>query len=285
MSIAVTGATGALGTLVINDLVGRVPASEVVALARNTEKAAPLADLGVAVRAFDYSSDVDTLAAALEGVTDLLLISGSEVGQRFTQHKAVIDAAQQAGVGRLVYTSVLNATESTVPVAPEHVSTEQYLAETGLNHVILRNGWYNENYLGELQQAPATGAILSSAGDGRIASASRADYAEAAAAVLTSAEAKPRYELSGDVAWTTAELAAVLTEATGTPIAVNQVTPEQHAEILTGAGLDQNLVGFLVDLDASIAKGELGSTTGELSSLIGHPTTPLAVSLKSAAQG
>lgn len=281
MTIAVTGATGALGTLVVDALLERVPATEIVALVRDLEKAVPLAEKGVTVRHFDYDQP-QSLARELDDVTDLLLISGNAVGQRFDQHRAVIDAAVTAGVRRLVYTSVLHADTATLPVAPEHVQTEQYLADAGIAHVLLRNGWYHENYLGELQTAPSTGTVLTSAGDGRVASAARADYAAAAAIVLTTPEAQPVYELSGDVAWSFDDLAAALSEVTGTQIEVARVDADSQRETLLGAGLDAGLVEFIVAVDAGIAAGELADVNGQLSSLIGRPTTPLVEVLRGA---
>jgi NAD(P)H dehydrogenase (quinone) len=279
MTIAVTGATGALGTHVIDHLLKRVPAAEIVALARDLQKATPLAAKGVNVRHFDYTQP-DHLAEALDDVTDLLLISGNAVGSRFTQHQAVIDAAKYAGVRRLVYTSVLDAPNSINPVAPEHVQTEAYLAESGIPHVLLRNGWYSENHQSDVDSAAATGSILTSAPLGsRLATAARTDYAEAAAVVLTTPDAKASYELSGDVAWTHEDLAAIASDLLGKPVEVAHVDAATQTEILTGAGLDAGVVGFIVGVDAAIAAGELGAQSGELSALIGRPTTPLKDSL------
>ncbi|MEJ7647541.1 MAG: SDR family oxidoreductase [Nakamurella sp.] len=283
-TIAITGATGALGTHVVEALLDRgIAAGDIVALARNTMKAAPLAEKGVTVRAFDYDAPD---ASALAGVDRLLLISGNEFGKRVAQHTAVIDAAKEAGVALVAYTSVDSPAEplssSTNPVAPEHAGTEEYLAASGVDHVLLRNGWYNENYLGELQTAAQSGGVLSSAGDGTVASASRRDYAEAAAAVLTADAPKPLYRLAGDVASSTADRAAALTEVLGRPISVNQVTPEQQNEILTGAGLDAGTAGFAVAVDQAVARGELAGSGNDLSTLIGRPTTPLIDTLRAA---
>ncbi len=282
MTIAVTGATGAFGTLVIDALLERVSADQVVALVRDVAKATPLAAKGVTVRHFDYDQ-ADALARELDDVTDLLLVSGTAFGQRFAQHKAVIDAARYAGVRRLVYTSVLHADTVQNPVAPEHVQTEQYLAETGVNHVLLRNGWYHENYVPSIDTAAATGALLTSAGTGRVASAARADYAVAAAVVLTTPDAKPVYELSGDVAWSQDDLAAVLAEISGRPVAVAAVDAQAQSAALKEAGLDEGTIGFIVGVDAAIAAGDLDDVSGELSDLIGRPTTPLAETLRAGA--
>lgn len=279
MTIAVTAATGQLGSLVVNSLLERVPANEIVAIVRDAAKAQPLADRGIDIRVANYD-DSDALNKALAGVDRVLLISGNEMGKRFEQHKNVIDAAVAQSVSRIVYTSAPYADRSTLPVAPEHLQTEQYLATTDVEQSLLRNGWYNENYASTLDSAAATGSVLTSAGAGKVASAARADFAEAAAVVLTSENVESVYELSGDTAWTQDELAATVAEIIGKPVAAAQVTAERQAEILASAGLDAGLIGFLVGIDASISKGELAHTNGVLSGLIGRPTTPLATSLR-----
>lgn len=275
MTIAVTGATGQLGTLVIDALLDRTPADQIVAIARDAAKAEPLAAKGVDVRIASYD-DPAALEAALAGVDSVLLISGNEMGQRSAQHRNVIDAAISQGVTRLVYTSAPLVDTSTLPVAPEHLETERYLATTGIEYALLRNNWYTENYAPGLDAAAATGSVLTSAGDGRVASAARKDYAEAAAAILTTdGPVKRVYELSGDVAWTQADLADAFAGALGKPVSVAQVTADEQASILTSAGVDPGVVSFIVSTDASIKDGELALVTGELSELIGRPTTPL----------
>lgn len=280
MTIAVTAATGQLGTRVIDALLQRTAPDQIVAIARDAAKAEPLAAKGVDVRIASYD-DPAALNEALAGVDQVLLISGSEVGKRTQQHRNVIDAAIANDVSRVVYTSVLQADTTTVPVVPEHLATEQYLAGAGIDHVLLRHGWYNENYAQTLETARQTGSVLTSAGDGRIASAARADFAEAAAVVLTTdGPVKPVYELSGDVAWTQDELAAALTEVLGTPVIAAHVTPEEQASILVGVGLDEGTAGFVAGIDVATAKGELAFSNGDLRGLIGRPTTPLAESLR-----
>jgi NAD(P)H dehydrogenase (quinone) len=281
MTIAVTAATGQLGTLVVDSLLEKVPATEIVAIARDAEKAKGLAAKGVDVRIASYD-DPTALTAALEGVDKLLLISGSEVDKdRPAQHANVADAAVAAGVSLLAYTSAPAADTSTLPVAPDHVATEQHLATTGLNTVLLRNGWYHENYAPSIDAARHTGSVLTSAGDGKVASAARADYAEAAAVVLTTDQPlKPVYELGGDVAWTQEELAAAVSEVIGAPVTVAQVSPDEQLAALVGAGVPEYWAGFTVATDASIKNGELEVTGGDLSTLIGRPTTPLVDSLR-----
>lgn len=282
-TIALTGATGQLGRLVVDALLTRVPASDVVAVVRDAAKASDLADRGVDVRVASYD-DPSALAAAFAGVDRLLFVSGSEVGVREQQHRHVVEAAKQAGVGHVTYTSVLAAPTSSLPVAPDHVLTEQLLADSGLPHTVLRNGWYHENYLGSLDSAKATGTVLTSAGDGRIASAARADYAEAAAVVLTTpvADLAEVYELSGDEAWSQDDLAGVLSRVTGVPVSVTRVDAEAQTQALTQAGLPEGLVGFLVATDAGTARGDLALQTGDLSRLIGRPTATLEDTLRTA---
>jgi NAD(P)H dehydrogenase (quinone) len=284
MTIAVTAATGHLGSLVVESLLQKVPASEVVAVVRDAAKAQPLADRGVTVRIASYD-DPAALKTALVGVDKLLLISGNEVTKdRPAQHANVIDAAAAAGVSLLAYTSAPAADTSSLPVAPDHLATEQHLATADLRTVILRNGWYHENYVPALDAARQTGSVLTSAGDGKVASAARADFAEAAAVVLTTDEPlKPVYELGGDVAWTQDELASTISDVIGEPVTVAQVSPQDQAAALAAAGVPDYWAGFAVATDAAIRAGELEVTGGDLSTLIGRPTTPLADTLRAAA--
>ena len=283
MPLLVTGASGHLGRLVISALLDRgVAASDIRAGARDTGRIADLAARGVQTVRLDYDEPA-SVADAMVGVDRVLLISGSEVGRRVAQHRTVIDAAAAADVAQLVYTSAPRATTSALLLAPEHKATEEAIAASGLDATILRNNWYTENYLGTLAQARETGVVASSTGDGRVASASRRDFAEAAAVVLTSdGHGGAVYELGGDVAWTNAELAAAISEVLGRDVAYVAQTPEEQAATLTAAGLDAGTVGFLVGLDGNIREGLLGEVTGELSRLIGRPTTPLVEALRSA---
>ncbi len=147
--IVVTGATGQLGRLVIDALLKRVPAEHIVAAVRNVEKAQPLAELGVHVRQANYD-DPDSWQAALQGAEKVLLISSSEIGQRVNQHRAVIEAAKRQGVALLAYTSLLHADSSPLGLAQEHRETEALIHASGVPYVLLRNGWYTENYTQEL---------------------------------------------------------------------------------------------------------------------------------------
>jgi len=282
MTIAVTGATGHLGGLVITHLLRRgTPAEQVVALVRDVDRAGQLAALGVQVRHFDFDQP-DGLAAALADVDALLLVSGTAIGRRAAQHKAVIDAAIEAGVGKLVYTSAPHVEASINPVAPEHKATEEALAASGIRHVILRNGWYHENYLRDLETVAHTGVLLTAAGEGRVASAARGELAEAAAVVLAGSLDAGTITLTGDVAWTQEDLAADLAAVLGREVQVQHVSSQELADTLAAAGVDAGMAGFAVGVDAAIAAGELGEVNGELARLIGRPTAPLIETLRSA---
>ena len=283
--IAITGATGQLGRLVIDALLQRVPASEVLALVRDPLKARDLTALGVTVRQADYSQP-QTLATALAGVERLLLISSNEIGQRTAQHLAVIDAAKAAGVKLLAYTSVLRADTSALGLAAEHLATEQALSASGLDHVLLRNGWYSENYSAGLPTALEHGVLLGAAGQGRIASAARADYAEAAAVVLTSeGQAGRVYELAGDSAYTLEQLAAQTARQSGKPLVYQNLSQEEYQAALLGIGLPEGFAVLLADSDAAAAKGALFDDGQQLSRLIGRGTTPMADSVAAALKG
>ncbi len=279
MKIAVTGATGQLGRLVIERLRTKVPAGDIVALVRTPSKAT---DLGVAVREADYTRP-ETLDKALAGIDTLLLISGSEVGQRLVQHRNVIEAAKQAGVKRVVYTSVLHGERSTLSLAPEHVETEALLKASGLSVTLLRNGWYTENYTASVGPALANGAFIGSAGQGKIASAARADFADAAVAVLTTAGHEGKtYELAGDSAYTLTELAAEISRQTGKDIPYKDLPPADYTAALTGAGVPAPWPEALASFDAEAAKGALFDDSHVLSKLIGRPTTSLKESVAAA---
>jgi len=282
MTIAVTAASGQLGQLVIDSLLTKTSAAEIVAVVRDPAKAQSIADRGVTVRAASYD-DPTALKTALEGVDKVLLISGNEIEKdRPTQHANVVDAAVAAGVSLVAYTSAPAADTSTLPVAPDHLATERHLAASGLNTVLLRNGWYHENYLPSVEAARHTGSVLTSAGGGKVSSAARADYAEAAAVVLTTDEPlKPVYELGGDVAWTQDELAAAVADVIGQPVTVANVSPEEQLAALTAAGVPEVWAGFAVATDAAIRRGELEITSGDLGALIGRPTTLLVDTLRS----
>ncbi len=281
--IVVTGATGQLGQLVIQDLLARgVPASGIVAAVRQPAKAAALAAQGVTVREADYARP-ETLGPALAGATRVLLISSSEVGQRLAQHRAVIEAAREAKVGQLVYTSLLRADTSPLGLADEHRATEALISASGLPHVLLRNGWYTENYLASVPAARQHGAFIGSAGEGRIASATRADYAAAAAVVLTQPVGANRtYELAGDTAYTLAELVAELNRQTGGSVKYLNLPQADFAAALVGAGLPGPFAELLADSDAGAAKGALFDDGHQLGTLIGRPTTPMATALHAA---
>lgn len=281
MSIALTGATGALGSLVVDALLSReTSASDIVVLVRDADRAKDLADLGVSVRVAAYG-DVTALTAALVGVERLLLVSAAESDERVALHASVVAAAVQAGVGFLAYTSAPHADDTALLVAPDHAATEDLIRASGLAYAILRNNWYHENYLVQLKNAEATGKLFTSVGAGRVASASRADYAEAAAIVLAGGDHDGHvYELSGDVAWSSTDLAIAMSEVLGRTIELVSLDKDSHAAALTAVGLDSRTVWFLTTLEADIAAGALADVTGDLSGLVGRPTTPLVEGLR-----
>ena len=283
--IVITGASGQLGRLVIQELLKTTPAAQIVAAVRNPEKAQDLAAQGVVVRQADYTQPA-SLVAAFEGAERVLLISSSAVGQRVPQHQAVIEAAQQAGVKLLAYTSLLHADRSPLGLAAEHLATEALLAESGLPYVLLRNGWYTENYVGSASAAVAHGAVLGAAQDGRIASAARADYAAAAAAVLVAPEQAGKvYELAGDTSYSLTELAAEIANQSGKPVVYQDMPQAAYASALESMGLPAGLAQMLADSDVGASKGGLFDDSHQLSQLIGRPTTPLAESVKRALAG
>ncbi|HNT37696.1 MAG TPA: SDR family oxidoreductase [Rubrivivax sp.] len=279
MTTAITGATGHLGRLVVARLKTLAPALPLVALVRTPAKAA---DLGIAAREADYTRP-ETLAAALAGVDTLLLISSSEVGQRAAQHRNVIDSAKAAGVQRIVYTSLLHADRSPLDLAQEHRETEAMLQAAGIPHTLLRNGWYTENYTGSIAGALAAGSFIGSARDGRIASAPRADYAEAAAVVLTTPGHDGKtYELAGDSTYTLAELAAEISRQTGKTLPYVDLPPADYAKALAGMGLPAGLAQAIAGWDVGASQGALFDDGRQLSRLIGRPTTPLAAAVAAA---
>lgn len=284
MKLAITGASGQLGRLVVENLLATEPAASLRLLVRSPEKVADLAARGVEVVAFDYAKP-ENLAPALSGVDRLLLISGSEVGHRIPQHKAVIDAAKAAGVGLVLYTSVLRAQQSSMILAGEHKATEDMLAASGLNYVLLRNGWYIENYLSAVQAEIAHG-VVGASGEGRISAAARADYAAAAAEVLRKgASSGTVYELAGDTSFSKADFAAELSRASGKPVTYTNLTEAAYKDVLVQVGLPEGFAAILADCDTCTAKGDLEDNSKTLSSLTGRPTTPLSVMVAEAVKG
>jgi NAD(P)H dehydrogenase (quinone) len=280
--ISVTAASGHLGRLVVTGLLDAgVPAGEVVAVVRTPEKVADLAARGVQVRQADYT-DAAALEQALQGSDRLLLVSGSEVGQRVAQHTNVLEAARAAGVELLVYTSATKADDTPLPLAPEHIATERLIADSGVPAVVLRNNWYLENYDQQITQAAQSGTLIGSSGSGRIAAATRADYAAAAVAVLTADSPTPGVlELGGDDAFTLADLAAAVSTAAGREVTYTDLSPADHVRALLDAGLPEGTAQFVVGLDQAIAQGALDTGSTDLSQLTGRPTTTLSAHVQS----
>jgi NAD(P)H dehydrogenase (quinone) len=280
--IVVTGASGQLGRVVIEELLHKLPAGQIVAVVRSPDRVKDLADRGVQVRQGDYDQP-ETLKAALKGADKLLLISSNQVGRRFEQHKAVIEAAKRAGVKLLAYTSILHADTSPMGLAGEHKQTEALLKASGIPLVLLRNGWYTENYTASIPAALQHGVFLGSAGDGRIASAARADYAAAAAAaLLRDDQAGKVYELAGDEAYTLSGLAEEVSRQSGRTVTYKNLSEADFKAALIGAGLPEWVAGMLAESDIGASKGGLFDDQRQLSRLIGRPTTPLASVVKAA---
>lgn len=272
--IAITGATGQLGRLVISSLLKKIPADDIIAIVRSVEKAKDISALGVKVRQADYNQPA-SWDAALQGAEKVLLISSSEIGQRVQQHRAVIDAAQRVGVKLLAYTSVLHADTSVLGLADEHRETEAAINASGVPFTLLRNGWYTENYAMGIGAALSLGAVYGCGGDGRISSASRADYAEAAAVVLTSDhQAGKVYELAGDASYTLSEFATEISQQSGKSIPYINLAETEYKKALLGAGLPESLAELLANSDTGVSKGALFDNGQQLSGLIGRPTSP-----------
>lgn len=283
MSIVITGATGQLGRHVIEALLQRnVPAAEIVATGRSIEKLADFQDRGVQVKPMDYS-DPSSVAQALKGASKVLLISGSEVGKRVDQHRTVIEASKAEGVELVAYTSIANADTTGMKLAAEHQATEAILKDSGVPFAILRNSWYLENYTDQLPGTLAQGALAGSAGEGKVSAASRADYAEAAAAVLVADDQAGKvYELGGDHAFTLSELAQEISAAANKPVAYQDLPVEDYAGLLVGFGIPEQFADVLADSDLGIARGDLLVSGSDLRTLIGRPTTPMPVAVRSA---
>ena len=285
MTFVITGATGHLGRLVIEALLDRdVPADQIVAAGRHLSKIADLADRGVRLVPIDYT-DIASLEKAFIGADRVLLVSSSAVGQRIGQHQNAIDAAKAAGVELLVYTSIANADQTAMELAAEHQATEKLLAESELPHALLRNGWYLENYTDQLPVYLQHGAVLGSAGTGRVSAATRVDYAAAAASVLLSEnQAGMVYELGGDEPFTLTELAETITAAAGRPVVYQDLPADQYTQALVAAGVPTAMAAVLADSDLGIARGNLVVSSGDLSRLIGRPTTSMDAAVDAAAR-
>lgn len=279
MKTGITGATGQLGRLVVEKLKQRVDNDSLVALVRSPEKAD---DLGIEAKTFDYTKP-ESLVEGLKGIDHLLLISGNEVGQRKTQHENVIEAAKKANIKWIVYTSLLHADTSSLSLAKEHAETEELLKKSGIPYTILRNGWYTENYTGSVQGSVQAGAFVGSAGEGKISSAAREDYAEAAAVVLSGeGHVGKVYELAGDEAYTLKELAAEVSKQVGKEIPYNNLPETEYAGVLSSMGVPEGFAQAIAQWDTGASRNDLYNDQKVLSNLIGRPTTPLTAAVKRA---
>ncbi|MFT3915574.1 MAG: SDR family oxidoreductase [Anaeromyxobacteraceae bacterium] len=283
--ILVTGATGHLGRLVVEGLTKKVPAAQIVAGARTPAKASDLAARGVQVRHLDYDRP-ETIEAALRGVEKVLLVSGSEMGRRLPQHTNVVNAVARARPKLLVYTSILKADRSRIGLADEHLATEKLVTASGVPYVLLRDGWYIENYTANLAGALASGVLLGAAGSGKVSPAARADYAEAAVAVLTQdGHAGKTYELAGDRAYTLADLAADIAKGSGKPVRYQDLPEREYSGMLQKFGLPAPVADMLANADVGLSLGDLEDSSGTLQKLIGRPTTTFAEGVAAALQG
>lgn len=279
MKIGITGATGQLGRKVVKNLKERIPSEQIVALVRSPEKAS---DMGVEARQFDYTKP-ETLVKGLEGIDRLLLISSSEIGKRAEHHTNVIEAAKKACIKWIVYTSLLHADTSSLSLAPEHLESEAAIKQSGIDYTILRNGWYTENYTASIPNAVENGAFIGSAGNGKISSATREDFAEAAAVVISDESHKSKIcELAGDKSYTLTELAAEISKQTGKDIPYKNLPEEEYAKILKSVGLPEFIAEAIASWDTSASKGDLFDESHQLSKLIGRPTTPLSKAVEDA---
>jgi NAD(P)H dehydrogenase (quinone) len=284
MSIVITGANGQLGRLVIRDLLDSgVAPDDITAVVRSKEKGA---DLGVPLLVADYD-EPETFTGAFQPEDRVLLISGSEPGRRVPQHTVVIEAARAAGVAQLAYTSVFGGPKADFLLAGEHRETEQRILDSGLPYTFLRNNWYTEMYLQDVAGTVERGVIVNGvAQESRVATAPRKDFAAAAAVVLrTDGHLNKAYELSGDVEWTFDEFAAEVSRQAGKPVVHRSLSQAENKELLLSFGIPEGFAEILADVDAAINRGALAGTPGDLSRLIGRPTTPIAetiaVALKS----
>ena len=273
MKVGVTGATGQLGRIVVEKLKKRISSDSIIALVRTPQKAS---DLGVEAREFDYEKP-ENMVASLKGVEKLLLISSSEVGKRIQQHANVIEAAKKAGVKLIAYTSLLRADSSSLVLAPEHLETEKLLKSSGIPYVILRHGWYTENYTGSINAIVESGVLAGCSGDGKISSASRADFAEADVAVVTTPGHEGKtYELAGDEAYTMADLATVISEKSGVMVKYHNLSVDEYGKFLESVGMPAGVAQFFASTHVSTEKGDLYSDSKQLSGLIGRSTSSLS---------
>jgi NAD(P)H dehydrogenase (quinone) len=280
MSLLITGATGHLGRLVVEQLLAAgVPAGDITATGRATDTIKDLAERGVRVRAVDFG-DRAAVRAAMDGADRVLLVSAMEPGGRVELHRNVIDAAREAGTGLLAYTSIVNAATTTIRLAADHQATEELVRSSGVPYVLLRNSWYHENYTSRLPGYLAQGVIPGSAGQGRISAAARADYAAAAVRVLTTdGHAGQAYELGGDDAFTLAELAAEIASQSGRAVRYADLPEAEYAQALVAHGAPELMADMVAETDAAAGHGALYTASGDLAALTGRPATTLSAAI------
>ncbi|GAA3625094.1 SDR family oxidoreductase [Kineosporia mesophila] len=282
MTIVVTAATGLLGRLVLTELLKKgVPAADIVAGGRSVEKLSDFAGQGVRVQVIDYDKP-ETLTAAFTGADRVLFISGSEAGRRIPQHNNVVNAAKAAQVGLIAYTGIAGADSTTMKLASDHLATEAALKASGLPVVLLRHGWYLENYTDQIAGALERGVVAGAAGSGRVSAATRADFAAADVEALLSSKGGEVFEMGGDEAFTMTEYAAELSKQSGQEVRYQNLPTDKYAEMLAGVGVPGPFAEILADCDRGIRDGELHVGTGDLSNLLGRPTTSLSEAIQAA---
>ncbi|MDE1158353.1 MAG: SDR family oxidoreductase [Neorhizobium sp.] len=272
--LLVTGANGKLGRATIHHLLetSKVPASDIVAASRDTEKLADLADKGIEVRKADFNDEAG-LVTAFAGIDRVLLVSTDELatpGGRLKQHTAAVSAAKTAGVGHILYTSMPNPDKSLVSFAPDHLGTEEAIKASGLAYTILRNAWYDDNYMMAMPHNLAGGKWFTSTGTGKVANISRDDCARGAAAALANPPAgNTTLTLTGPESLSADKIAALVSKAAGKPLAVVQVTDEQLGQGIASAGLPDFVVKMLVSASANIRAGNFDIVTDDFETLTG----------------
>ncbi|MEC0206436.1 SDR family oxidoreductase [Paenibacillus lautus] len=273
MKIIVTGASGQLGGLVLQHLLKKVPASHIVAVVRNLEKASAVVELGIEVRQGDYN-DPESLHNAFVAGTKLLFISGSETDDpiRVVQHANVVKAARDVGIKHIAYTSFAFAEDN--PFALVHMATEYAIRTTNIPYTFLRNGGYTEFFVNpSLKANVENGTIITNANKGKVNSVNRSDLALAAATVLTEdGHENKEYNLVSNHPWSFDDLAEILSEVSGKSVVHQSVSFEEEKNILVRAGMPESFAETTAFIYNTIAEGNMERTTDDLKKLIGFQT-------------
>lgn len=281
--ILITGATGQLGGIVVENLLEKVPARQIAVLVRDENKAADLKAKGVEVRVGSYH-DAASLANAMSGIDKVLLISSNDFNNRLGQHKNVIDAAKNAGVKHILYTGVTmkNINESPLkPLLADHYQTEDYIEESGLTYTFLQNSLYFEVIPLFVGANVLETGIFFPASDGKVAFAARQDLGETTATILaTEGHENKTYNLTGATAYSFADVAASLSEFTGKAVSYTSPEPVAFEAMLKQFGLPEGIVLMSVLFAAGIQNGDFDLPSPTLEQLLGRKTTNLKTFLK-----